>query len=51
VDRYFIGSLIVNNGIVFALPNKWRPYYAGVFAAYELKAVIHNNSIGVKIDF
>jgi hypothetical protein len=51
VNAYFIGSLLVHNGIMLALPEKYRPYYAGVVSAYEVSAVIRNNSIGIKIDF
>ena len=51
VNNWFIGSLAVNNGIMVALPKKYRPYYAGVVTAYEVRLVIRNNSIGVKIDF
>jgi len=51
VNAWFVGSLVVNNGIMVALPKKYRPYYAGVVTAYEASLVIRNNSIGIKIDF
>ena len=51
VNAWFIGSLAVNNGIMVALPKKYRPWYAGVVTAYETRLVIRNNSIGIKIDF
>ena len=51
VNAWFVGSLAVNNGIMVALPEKYRPYYAGVVTAYEARLVIRNNSIGIKIDF
>lgn len=51
VNAYFIGSLLVHNGIMIALPEKNRPYYAGAVTAIEASFVIRNNSIGVKIDF
>lgn len=51
VDAYFIGSLLVNNGIMIALPKKYRPYYAGGVAAMEAYFVVSNNHIGIKIDF
>ena len=51
VDAYFIGSLVVNNGIMIALPKKYRPYYAGAVTAVETHFVISNNQIGIKVDF
>jgi len=51
VDAYFIGCLIVNNGIMIALPKKYRPWYAGAITAVEMYFVISNNQIGVKFDF
>lgn len=51
VNAWFIGSLAVNNGIMVALPKKYRPWYAGVVTAYETRLVIRNNSIGIKVDF
>ena len=51
VDTWFIGALAVSNGIMIALPKKYRPYYAGTVTAVETYLVVHNNSIGLKIDF
>ena len=51
VDAYFIGSLVVNNGIMIALPKKYRPWYAGAVTVAETHFVISNNQIGIKIDF
>ena len=51
VDAYFAGVLIFNNGMMIALPNKYRPYYAGVATAVEMYFVISNNHIGIKFDF
>ena len=51
VNVWFLGSLAVNNGIMIALPKKCRPYYAGAVTAYEMRLVIRNDHIGVKIDF
>ena len=51
VNTYFIGALVVHNGVMIALPKKYRPYYAGAVAVAEVSFVIRNNSIGVKIDF
>lgn len=51
VDAWFLGSLAVSNGIMTALPKKYRPYYAGGVASKETYFVVSNNSIGVKIDF
>lgn len=51
VNAWFVGSLAVNNGIMVALPKKYRPWYAGVVTAYEARLVVRNNSIGVKVDF
>lgn len=51
VNAWFIGSLAVNNGAMIALPKRYRPYYAGAVTAYEMRLVIRNNHIGVKIDF
>lgn len=51
VDAHFVGSLVVNNGIMFALPKKYRPYYAGAVTAVETYFVISNNQIGIKVDF
>lgn len=51
VNAWFIGSLAVNNGIMVALPKRYRPWYAGAVTAYEVRLVIRNNSIGAKIDF
>lgn len=51
VDAWFLGSLAVNNGVMIALPKKYRPYYAGAVTAVETHFVISNNQIGVKVDF
>jgi hypothetical protein len=51
VDAYFVGALAVNNGIMIALPKKYRPYYAGVVTAVETHFVVSNNQIGIKVDF
>lgn len=51
VDAFFIGSLVVNNGIMVALPKKYKPYYAGAVTAMETYFVVSNNRIGIKIDF
>jgi hypothetical protein len=51
VDAFFLGSIVVNNGIMIALPDKYRLYYAGTKIAIQAGYVIHNNSIGVKVDF
>lgn len=51
VDAWFLGSLAVNNGIMLALPKKYRPYYACAVAAVEAHFVVSNNSIGIKMDF
>ena len=51
VDAWFIGSLVVNNGIMLILPKKYRPYYAGVVTAMEAHFIISNNQIGIKISF
>lgn len=51
VNAWFLGSLVVNNGVMVALPEKYRPYYAGAVTAYEVRLVIRNNNIGIKIDF
>ncbi len=51
VDAYFIGSLLLNNGIMIALPKKYRPYYAGGVMAVETYFVVQNNSIGIKVQF
>jgi len=51
VDAWFIGSLAVNNGIMVALPKKYRPWYAGAVTAYEAHFVVKNNSIGARIRF
>jgi len=51
VDAYFVGYLLAHNGVMIALPKKYRPYYAGAVTAYEAHLVIQNNSIGIKVDF
>lgn len=51
VDKWFIGALVVNNGIMIALPKKHRPYYAGAVIAVETYFVVSNNHIGIKMDF
>jgi len=51
VDAWFVGALVVNNGVMIALPKKYRPYYAGAVTAVETHFVISNNHIGIKIDF
>lgn len=51
VDAFFVGSLLVHNGAMIALPKKYRPYYAGAVTAFETYFVVRNNSIGIKIDF
>jgi hypothetical protein len=51
VDAFFLGYLVLNNGVMIALPKKCRPYYAGTVTAIETYFVISNNRIGVKIDF
>lgn len=51
VDAYFVGSLVLNNGIMLALPKKYRPWYAGVVTVVETHFVISNNRIGIKFDF
>lgn len=51
VNTYFIGSLLVHNGIMIALPKKYRPCYAGSVTAIETYFVISNDNIGIKIRF
>lgn len=51
VNRYFIGSLALNNAVYFVLPDDWKPYYAGGVAAVQFGFVAHNHSIGIKISF
>jgi len=51
VNAWFLGSLVVNNGVMVALPKKYRPYYAGAVSAVETHFVISNNQIGIKVDF
>jgi hypothetical protein len=51
VNTYFVGSLVVSNGIMIALPKPYRPYFAGSVAAVETHFVVSNNQIGIKINF
>lgn len=51
VNRWFVGSLIVNNSIVIVLPRKYRGAYAGVYSAVTIAGVMRNNSIGIQISF
>lgn len=51
VDRHFVASLLVKNGVFFILPEKYRFYWAGANIAVSTGLVIHNNSIGIKFDF
>ena len=51
VDAWFLGALAVNNGVMVALPKKYRPYYAGAVTAVETYFVVSNNQIGIKVGF
>jgi hypothetical protein len=51
VNAYFLANLAFHNGIMIALPKKYRPYYAAGVTAVETHFVISNNQIGIKIDF
>ena len=51
VDAYFVGALIANNGVMIALPKKYRPYYAGTVAAIETYFVVSNSHVGIRINF
>ena len=51
VDRHFVASLILKNGVFFALPEKYRFYWAGANIAIGTAVVLHNNSIGVQMRF
>jgi len=51
VNAWFLGSLVVNNGIMIALPKKYKPYYAGGVTAIETYFVVSNNHIGIKVEF
>jgi hypothetical protein len=51
VDAWFVGALAVNNGVMIALPKKYRPWYAAGVTAVEAYFVVSNNQMGIKIDF
>lgn len=51
VDKYFAASLLVKNGVFFALPEKYRFYWAGAQIGISAGLIAHNNSIGIKFDF
>ena len=51
VNTHFITALAVSNGIMIALPKKYRPYFAGGLAAVEMGVVVRNNSMGLKVSF
>ena len=51
VDKYFAASLLVKNGVFFALPEKYRFYWAGTQIGISAGLVAYNNSVGIKFDF
>lgn len=50
-NAYFIGALVVNNGIMIALPKKYRPWYAGAVTVIETHFIVSNNQIGIKMQW
>ncbi len=51
IDTYFVGVMAIQNVVFFALPDKYRFYWAGANIAIETAVVLHNNSIGVQMRF
>lgn len=51
VNIYFAAGAVVKNGIFFALPEKYRIPFGFGMTAVSTGLVIHNNSIGIKINF
>jgi hypothetical protein len=51
VNRFFVSSLIVNNGIYFLLPIRYNYIYAVCMGIYQVYVVFNNHKVGIKIKF
>jgi hypothetical protein len=51
VNNYFAATAILNAGIAWLLPRGWREGWQIGSAAYEMKFVLDNRSLGVKMTF
>lgn len=51
VNAYFLAGAAIKNGVFFALPKKYRIPFGLGMTAISTGFVIHNNSIGIKINF
>lgn len=50
-NKYFAGTIIINNAIGMMLPKKYKKTFYGVLNVVYLSTTTNNKSIGVKIKF
>jgi hypothetical protein len=51
INAYFIGAIVGQTAIAMALPSPYRRIWQCVYIAVESGFVVHNYSIGAKINF
>lgn len=51
VDSYFTFSALAHIGIAYALPHDWRRRFQYTTAGLKAGLVIHNNKIGLRVNF
>jgi hypothetical protein len=51
VNAYFAAGVVIKNGLFFTLPKKYRIPFGLGMTAISTGLVIHNNSVGIKINF
>lgn len=51
VDAYFLGSMILNTAVAYALPNPYRRMLQVGTIVYEVYSINHNYGIGIRVKF
>jgi len=51
VDSYMTFSILVHVGVAYILPREWRTAFQYASLGEKVGFVIHNNRIGIRIDF
>lgn len=51
VNMYFPCAIALHTAVAYVLPDKYRRYWQLFWIGYETGMVVHNTSIGIKVDF
>ena len=51
VDRYFAAAILGTAAIAYLLPSEYRKYFLGGVIVLEVATVLHNHSVGLRVNF